>query len=147
MTPDLLERLKVRPHQTLFLNHQWLRLRAQFGVCPVSPLTLPKGTTEAIVAGARAGVPQNIGSLVMAGGTGPVTLAGTMIIHNAEVLSSITLAQLTVAGTPVIYGSSSTILDLRYGVAAVGSPETALLSAAQAIVARQYRLPSFVAGA
>ena len=117
-----------------------------FGVCPVSPLQLPRDATEVIIESARARLPDTILSMAMAGGSSPVTLAGTMVQHNAEVLAGITLAQLTERGAPIMYGSSTTAMDLRLAAAAVGSPELALISAATAQMARRYRLPSFVAG-
>jgi trimethylamine---corrinoid protein Co-methyltransferase len=117
-----------------------------FGVCPVSPLKLPRDATEVIIASARAGVVDTILSMAMAGGSSPVTLAGTLVVHNAEVLSGIVLAQLAERGCPVIYGSSTTAMDLKLATASVGSPELALVSAAVAQMARRYLLPSFVAG-
>jgi len=82
----------------------------------------------------------------MSGGSAPVSLSGTLVVHNAEVLAGITLAQLTRKGTPVLYGSSTTAMDLRLASASVGSPECGVISAAVAFIARQYRLPSYVAG-
>ena len=99
-----------------------------------------------IIEAARAWLPDTILSMAMAGGSAPVTLAGTMVQHNAEVLAGITLAQLTERGCPITYGSSTTAMDLRLAAAAVGSPELALISAATAQIARRYLLPSFVAG-
>ena len=116
------------------------------GVCPVSPLKLPRDATEVIIESARWGLPDNILSMAMAGGSSPVTLAGTMVTHNAEVLAGITLAQLTERGCPVMYGSSTTAMDLRLAAASVGSPEIAMISAAVAQMARRYLIPSFVAG-
>jgi trimethylamine---corrinoid protein Co-methyltransferase len=117
------------------------------GVCPVSPLKLPRDATEVIIECSRAGLPDTILSMAMSGGSAPVTLAGTLVQHNAEVLSGIVLAQLTERGSPIIYGSSTTAMDLRYASASVGSPELALIGAAVAQLARQYRLPSYIAGA
>jgi len=117
------------------------------GVCPVSPLKLTREVCEVIIAAARAGLPDNILSMAMGGGSAPVNLAGTLVTHNAEVLAGITLAQLTAKGAPVIYGSSTTALDLRFATASVGSPECAMINAGVACLARQYRLPSYVAGA
>ncbi|MGZ4199215.1 MAG: trimethylamine methyltransferase family protein [Thermoleophilia bacterium] len=116
------------------------------GVCPVSPLKLPHEATEVIIESARWWIPNNILSMAMAGGSSPVTLAGTLVTHNAEVLSGITLAQLTERGAPCIYGSSTTAMDLKLAAACVGSPELAMISAAVAQMARRYLLPSFVAG-
>ena len=116
------------------------------GVCPVSPLKLPHEVTEVIIETARWGLPCNILSMAMAGGSSPVTLAGTMVTHNAEVLAGIVLSQLTSRGAPVMYGSSTTAMDLRLAAASVGTPELALISAAVAQMARRYLIPSFVAG-
>ena len=118
-----------------------------FGICPVSPLKLPRDATEVIIECARLGLHDTVLSMAMSGGSAPVTLAGTLVVHNAEVLSGITLAQLTERGAPVTYGSSTTAMDLRFAAASVGSPEMALIGAAVAQLARQYRLRSLIAGA
>ena len=115
--------------------------------CPVSPLKLVRECCEIIIESARSGIACNILSMAMAGGSSPVTLAGTLVTHNAEVLAGITLSQLTAKGAPVVYGSSTTAMDLRFAAASVGSPECALISAGVAQLARRYLLPSWVAGA
>jgi trimethylamine--corrinoid protein Co-methyltransferase len=99
-----------------------------------------------IVGGLRTGSVINVLSMAMAGGTSPATLAGTLVTHNAEVLGGITLNQLASKGAPVIYGSSTTAMDLKLGTASVGTPECAIISAAVARLARYYALPSYVAG-
>jgi len=118
-----------------------------FITCPVSPLKLIKEFCEIVMGAAKAGLGVNVLSMAMAGGSSPVTIAGTLVTHNAEVLSGLTLAQLTRRGTPVVYGSSTTAMDLRLAAASVGSPECGLISAAVAQLARFYLLPSWVAGA
>ena len=75
-----------------------------------------------------------------------MTSAGTLVNHNAEVLSGIVLSQLTRKGAKVVYESSTTAMDLRLASAALGSPECAMISAAVARLARYYALPSFAAG-
>ncbi len=117
-----------------------------FTTCPVSPLKLITDCCEIIMTSARNNVVCNILSMAMSGGTAPVTLAGTLVTHNAEILSGITLAQLTRKGAPVIYGSSTTAMDLKMAAATVGTPECALISGAVARLARYYALPSYVAG-
>ena len=117
-----------------------------FTTCPVSPLKLITYCCEIIMESARNNVVCNILSMAMAGGTAPVTLAGTLVTHNAEVLDGIVLSQLTCKGAPVIYGSSTTAMDLRNANASVGTPECALISGAVARLARYYALPSYVAG-
>ncbi len=118
-----------------------------FITCPVSPLKLVKDCCEIIMGAARSGSTVNVLSMAMAGASSPVSLSGTLVTHNAEVLSGITLAQLTRRGAPVVYGSSTTAMDLRLASASVGSPECGLINAAVAQLARFYLLPSWVAGA
>lgn len=115
-------------------------------VCPTSPLELVDKCTEVIIEGARTGIAVNLLSMAMSGATAPVTLAGTLVTHNAEVLAGIVLSQLTRKGAPVLYGSSTTIMDLRYTTAPVGSPELAMINAGVAKLAQYYLLPSWVAG-
>ena len=117
-----------------------------FTTCPVSPLQLIQECCEIIIESARTGSVINILSMAMAGGTAPVSLAGTLVTHNAEVLGGITLNQLVAKGAPVIYGSSTTAMDLKLGAASVGTPECAIISGAVARLARYYALPSYVAG-
>jgi len=117
-----------------------------FTTCPVSPLKLIKECCEIIMVSAQNNVVCNILSMAMAGATSPATLAGTLVTHNAEILGGITLSQLTRKGAPVIYGSSTTAMDLKLAEASVGTPECALISGAVARLARYYALPSYVAG-
>ncbi len=114
--------------------------------CPQSPLTISEGCADPIIEYARANLPQNILSMALAGATSPVTLAGTLVTHNAEVLGGIVLAQLTRKGAPVMYGSSTSMIDLKLTTATVGCPELGLISAAVAKLAQMYLLPSYVAG-
>jgi trimethylamine---corrinoid protein Co-methyltransferase len=115
-------------------------------VCPISPLQLPRDVCDVLIEGAREGVPTTVVSMALAGGSAPVNLAGAVIVHNAEVLAALTLSQLTCKGASMVYGSSTTALDLRYAAATVGSPECGLINAGIACLARHYGLPSWVAG-
>jgi len=117
-----------------------------FTTCPVSPLKLINECCDIIIEAARTGSVINILSMALAGGTSPVTLAGTLVTHNAEVLGGLTLNQLVCKGAPVIYGSSTTAMDLKIGSASVGTPECAVISGAVARLARYYALPCYVAG-
>jgi trimethylamine--corrinoid protein Co-methyltransferase len=117
-----------------------------FTTCPLSPLKLIGDCCEIIIESARTRTACNILSMAMAGATAPVTLAGALVVHNAEILGGITLSQLARKGAPVIYGSSTTAMDLKLGTASVGTPEASLLSGAVACLARYYKIPSYVGG-
>lgn len=114
--------------------------------CPTSPLQLIKACAEVIMVSAKHWIPCTVLSMVMAGASSPISIAGALVTHNAEVLAGIILAQMTNPGTPVIYGSSSTTFDMRHGSAVVGVPEMAMISAGAAELANFYGLPSYVAG-
>jgi trimethylamine--corrinoid protein Co-methyltransferase len=115
-------------------------------ICPLSPLTLPENSCSIIINAARSGLGVLVLPMALSGGTSSATLAGTLVTHNTEVLSGIILAQLTKKGVPCTYGSTSTILDLRFGTSAIGSPEYGMINASIAKLAQYYRLPSYVGG-
>jgi len=117
-----------------------------FGICPTSPLQIIESSAEVVIQAAKHWMPINVLSMVMAGASSPISLSGALVTHNAEVLAGIILAQMTNPGTPVIYGSSSTTLDMRHATAVVGVPEMAMISAGAAELANYYGLPSYVAG-
>jgi len=116
------------------------------GTCPVTPLRLPQDCCEIVIESARSGMVTKCLSQAMAGGSSPVTMAGTLVLHNAEVLSTCVLSQLVRKGAPFVYGSSTCSMDLRFGTAVVGNPETALLNAGIVQMTRNYKLPCQVAG-
>jgi len=115
-------------------------------ICPVSPLQLGEELCDVVITTAELGLPLNVLSQALAGATAPVTLAGTLIVHNAEVLGGITLAQLVRKGLPVIYGSSTSPLDLSNVISPMGSPELGMLSASVAKLGQYYNLPCLVSG-
>ncbi len=80
------------------------------------------------------------------GATGPVTLAGSMVVSNAEVLSCIAATQLACPGASVVYSGSGAAFDMKALMRAGGGPEHALTCAAFGQMARYYGLPSIVGG-
>lgn len=113
---------------------------------PISPLVHSRGACDVLIEACRLGVPSKINPMGLAGGTTCINLASTLVTHNAEVLSMVVLAQLVKKGHPLVYGSSTGIMDLKTTLAAVGAPELGLFSAAVAKMAQFYLMPSWVAG-
>jgi len=113
----------------------------------LSPLGYSVEMLEALVEYARKRQPIIIAALMMAGSTGPITLAGVLAVQSAELLAGITLAQLINPGTPVVFGSTSTNMDMRSGALAIGGPELSQMIVAHAQLARFYGLPSRSGGA
>lgn len=116
------------------------------GACPNSPLEINKNETDVIMLSAKYGLPINILSMGLAGATTPVTMAGTLVTTNAEILAGIVLAQLINPGTPIIYGSSTTSMDMRFATTPVGAPEHAMFSSAVGQIGHYYGIPTNVGG-
>lgn len=90
---------------------------------------------------AKAELPVVAMSMPMPGSMHPVTLAGTLVQANAEVLSAVVLTQLVNPGAPVIYTYYAGIMDMRVASHVFGAPEVALIHAAGAQLAKWYGLP------
>ena len=114
--------------------------------CTISPLQHEGGSIEAALEFAKAGIPISFYGMPQAGATSPVTLAGAVVINNAEVLSGLVIAQLVHPGTPVMYGTGGAGFDMKAGTWTGGSPERALISAAAGELAKYYNMPSLVGG-
>jgi trimethylamine--corrinoid protein Co-methyltransferase len=114
---------------------------------PLSPLGYSPDMVEALMIFAEQGQPVTIATLIMAGSTGPITLAGVLAQQNAEIIAGIVLTQLIQAGAPIIYGSTSTNTDMRTGALAIGSPELALCISGHMQLARFYGFPCRGGGA
>jgi trimethylamine---corrinoid protein Co-methyltransferase len=90
---------------------------------------------------ARARQAMIITPFILAGAMGPATIAGTVAQQNAEALAGIALTQMIEPGTPVVYGSFLTNIDLQSGSPVFGSPESQVGLYASAQLARRYKLP------
>ncbi len=104
----------------------------------VSPLRYAPHTLGIMKLMARNKVPVYIGPMVTAGGSGPVTLAGTVALCNAEVLSQIVLVWLLNPDQALVYPGISTILDLRNALVSYGAPEQALTAIGAVQMAKYY---------
>jgi trimethylamine--corrinoid protein Co-methyltransferase len=109
-----------------------------------SPLRFVSSQMAVLQAFASRGLPLTLHAHPMAGLTAPVTLAGELVVTHAEVLALVTIAQLIRPGTPVVYGMSSSVPDMRSGTNLSGAVEIGLLGAAVAQLARRCGLPCVV---
>ena len=108
----------------------------------LSPLQFSEEMAGALIEMARYGQACVLASLAMAGASGPVELAGILAMQNAEILAGLTLAQLVRPGVPIIYGSTSSPMDMRTGGLSIGAPELSMIVSCTAQMARFYHLPS-----
>jgi trimethylamine--corrinoid protein Co-methyltransferase len=109
--------------------------------CMVSPLKHEKINSEVLIESAKNNIPIYIEVDALAGGTTPAPLAGTLVEGNANILAGIVLAQLVNPGTPCVYRTSSSIMDMTTGGFAGAAPESNLIHCATAQLAHYYNLP------
>jgi trimethylamine---corrinoid protein Co-methyltransferase len=119
--------------------------------CTAPPLGQDAGSLEAALVAAEAGLPVGFMTMASCLTTGPATMAGTLVVGNAEVISATALIQLAFPGTPVFYAAAQTASDLRTGAYTGGGPEDFLFGAATNKLADFYDIPlsmgSFATGA
>ena len=111
-------------------------------VCLPSPLEHDPGGTEALIECSRAGVPMMIDSGPLSGANSPATLAGTLVLNVAELLSAVVLTRLVNPRAPLVLTSWARSIDMKTGSVVFGSPEFGLLHACIAQMGRFYDIPT-----
>jgi trimethylamine--corrinoid protein Co-methyltransferase len=106
-----------------------------------SPRRLDDRMLGALKVYARARQATIITPFVLSGAMAPVSIAGTVAQLNAEALAGIVFAQMVSPGTPVVYGSFQTTIDLQSGAPVLGGPESQLSLYLNSQLARRYGLP------
>ncbi|MBO3753791.1 MAG: trimethylamine methyltransferase family protein [Candidatus Brockarchaeota archaeon] len=115
-----------------------------YGAEPTSPLQLSRHAIEILMEMAEYGLPISAsGSMSLLGGTAPVTIAGALSLHAAEVLAGIVLVNLINPDSPVGFSTSIHVLDQRTAICSFGAPENTLASLAGIQVARELGLSCF----
>jgi trimethylamine--corrinoid protein Co-methyltransferase len=124
-------------------GEEQLRKKPFFGGSsePVSPLIQGKDAMEKSLLCAEKGIPNVVYGMPMAGATTPATFAGCLAIANAEVLSQLVVLQLKNPGAPVIFGSITSIMDMKTTIFSYGAPEMSLMVGALTDLSHYYKLP------
>ena len=119
--------------------------------CTTPPLGQDGGSLDAALVAAEAGLPVGFMTMTSCASTAPATLAGNLVVGNAEVISALALIQLAHPGAPVFYAAAQTAMDLRTGGYTGGGPEDFLFGGATNVLADFYNVPlsmgSFATGA
>ena len=113
-----------------------------FSCCPTSPLKWSNVTSQNVVDCARYSIPVEFIAMPLSGFMAPVTLTGTLVQHTAETLSGIVISQLTNPGTPILYGGSPAIFDVRYETTPMGVMETMMIDCAYNEIGKYLKLPT-----
>ncbi len=113
-------------------------------LCPIiSPLRLDEVATALMVEAARQGIITYNFSMPQVGCTSPITIAGTLVTMNAEVLAVTTLIQLINPGLPTLYCSVPGFTDMRTGLFVTGGIEYALVNAGATQMAQFYNMSNW----
>jgi len=116
------------------------------GASPVSPLNFLGPIPQVIMEIARQGLPFGPLPCPNVGATAPMSLAGAIVLQNAELLVCLVLAHLVHPGLPIIYCGRLSVLNMRNGAPLWGNPEVGMMAAATVRLGHHYRLPVNVYG-
>lgn len=111
---------------------------------PITPLRFPYNGLDLLFETARINLPVAIGPMAQMGLTAPGTLAGTLVMQNAEVLAGIAATQVIKPGMPVCYGGICHAFDMGSTQVIFGGPEQALFGVALTQMGKHYGLPVYV---
>ncbi len=146
-------RAAIEMATTIAGSQEALRKRPVLSImqCTAPPLGHDGGSLEAALIGAEAGLPVGFMTMAACLTTAPATLAGSLVVGNAEVISATALIELAYPSAPVFYAAAQTASDLRTGAYTGGGPEDFLFGAAQNKLSDFYNIPlsmgSFATGA
>ncbi len=115
---------------------------AIFSCCPTSPLKWSETTCENLLDCAAYRIPVEFIAMPLSGFMAPVTLVGTLVQHTAETLSGIVIGQLASPGTPMLYGGSPAIFDVRYETTPMGAVETEMIDCAYNEIGKRLSMPT-----
>jgi len=112
----------------------------------VSPLQHDRNAIERLIFCADHLVPLIYIPTIIPGASGPITLAGSLALAAAECLAGLVMHQIQRPGSPFIFGTCVSPMDMRTMLFPYGSPEWRLNDLAMAEMARSYGLPVFGTG-
>jgi trimethylamine--corrinoid protein Co-methyltransferase len=129
-------------------SEEELRKRPNFATlyCPISPAYFTIENIRCMLAWAGFGIPITLLSMAMGGASAPATLLGELVVINLELLAWIVALQHLFPGTPLLYGSVSSVLDMRTGLLPLGSPERGMVNSGAAVMGAYYGIPSMCGG-
>ncbi len=103
----------------------------------VSPFVLKAMDLEEILQACRHGVPITSDGHVIAGATGPVTMAGTVLQNCTEVLAHVVIAQTIRPGHPIMMTMFNLTMDMTTGFSALATPAANLARSAGVQVCKE----------
>lgn len=108
---------------------------------PISPLKFLDVIMDALWLCGEYGIPLDVCVMPSSGSTGPVTMAGNVLLFNTEFLAGVVISQLAHPGAPLQYAPRPMTMDLRTGFSLAGSIEAGMMAVAGAQMAHYYDIP------
>ncbi len=106
-----------------------------------SPLQMAQEECRVLRCAVEAGVPIDVEPMTAAGATTPFTLAGTLMVENAEVLFMLCLANAIRPGAKVMESTVGSTMNMKGANLSLAAPEALLLASAEAALTRLHGLP------
>ncbi len=113
-----------------------------FSACPTSPLKWGNVSSQNVIDCAQYSIPIEIVPMPLTGFMAPVTLVGTLVQHTAETLAGMAISQLTNPGTPILYGGSPAIFDIRYETTPMGAIGTMMIDCSINEIGKYLNIPT-----
>jgi len=112
-----------------------------FTCCPNTPLRWGEDPIANIMDCAEWGIPIEVVPVLLLGMISPATTLGALVLHTAEVLSGLTIAQIARPGTPVIFGGAPASFHMQLMTNPMTAVEALQLYCGYAQVAKHLNLP------
>lgn len=106
-----------------------------------SPLRLDGPMIEGMIEMGRRNQPVVLTPFTLSGAMAPATLAGALVMQNAEALASIAFLQMIRPGARCVYGTFTSNVDMKSGSPAFGTPEYVKATLASGQLTRRYKVP------
>lgn len=113
------------------------------GIPATSPFQIDADSAQSLIYLARKKAPIICMAMPISGISAPLTLAGTIVQHTAEVLGLITAAQVINPGAPVAFAGAPCTMNMSTGSIVMASPALAIFNNALTAMARYYDLPAY----
>ncbi len=117
------------------------RPMALFTCCPNTPLRWGEDPIANLIDCAEWGVPVEIVPVLLLGMISPATTVGALVLHTAEVLSGLVVAQLVRPGTPVVFGGAPASFHMQLMTNPMTAVEALQVYCGYAQVAKHLKLP------
>ncbi len=112
-----------------------------FTCCPNTPLRWGEDPISNIIDCAEWGIPIEVVPVLLLGMISPVTTVGALVLHTAEVVSGLVIAQCIRPGTPVLFGGAPASFHMKFMTNPMTAVEALQVYCGYAQIAKHWKLP------